>query len=169
MIPELAGRRAVLVPMRVEDQELLARWLNEPANQGLWLGHEASRGEVAKRWDKEYFDDAYPQKGRAFRIDIDKKPLGAVVHGPVFGDPRNCLVELLLTSAADAEVGADAVRALTQYLFDQLLVRKVWAEVAPEDARALEAFAVAEYTSAGRTAEGGKVVLQRARPPARRR
>lgn len=169
MIPELAGRRAVLVPMRGEDLELLARWVSEPANQAVWFGREATRAEVARRWDKEYFDDAYPQRGRAFRIDLEHKPIGAVIHGPVFGDPRNCLVELVLASAADAEVGADAVRALIQYLFDQLLVRKVWAEVAPQDTRALEAFAAAEYTSAGRTAEGGKVVLQRARPPARRR
>lgn len=167
MIPELAGRRTVLIPMRGEDQDLLVKWLSAPENHEAWFGREVTRADVAKRWNREFFDDAYPQKGRAFRIDVDHKPVGAAVHGPVFGEPRNALVELLLAPGVGGDVGADAVRALTQYLFDGLLVRKAWAEVAPRDPRGLEAFAAAEYEPAGRTAEQGWVVLQRMRPAAR--
>lgn len=169
MIPELAGKRCVLVPMRVEDQELLAKLLNDPANRAAWFGREVNRNDVTRKWDKEYFDDAYPQKGRAFRIEVDKKPVGAALHGVVFGDPRNVLLELLLAGDQPAEIGADAVRALTEYVFGQLLVRKAWAEVSPQDPRALEAFAAAEYQPAGKTAEGDRVVMQRMRPATKHR
>lgn len=168
MIPELAGKRCVLIPMRVEDQELLTRLVNDPANRAAWFGREVTRNDITQRWNREYFDDAYPQKGRAFRIEVDKKPVGAAIHGVVFGEPRNVLLELLLAGDQPAEVGADAVRALTEYVFGQLLVRKAWAEVSPQDPRSLEAFAAADYQPTGRTADQGKVVLQRDRPSSKK-
>lgn len=167
MIPDLVGKRVVLTPMRVEEAELLAKWLSEPANQPHWFGRAADRGDIGKQWGSEYFDDAYPQRGRAFVVRLDRAPVGVALHGPVFGQPRMALVELVLAEAADAGIGSDAVRTLTQYLFDALLVRKAWAEVAPGDERAVTSFLGAEYEGAGRTAEEGRLVLQRERPATR--
>lgn len=166
-IPDLAGKRILLIPMRADDAELLAKWMGDPANRPHWLGREAKHGDVTRRWNSEFFDDAYPQRGRAFRIEERKDALGAVIHGPVFGSPRNANVELLLAPGVDSSLGEDALHALLDYVFGQLLVRKAWAEVAPEDARHLQAFLAAGFVEHGRTAQGGKLVLMRERPPAR--
>jgi RimJ/RimL family protein N-acetyltransferase len=168
-ISELAGKRVTLVPMRLEEADLVAKWVSEPSVQARWFGKAASRHEVLERWPPVFFDDAFPQKGRMFRIDEGGAPVGGVAHGVVFGAPRNVMVELLLTPSASAETGADAVRALGPYLFESLLVHKAWAEVPPDQVREVASFEQAGYARAGFTAEGGRAILQRERPEAGRR
>lgn len=160
MFPELSGREVTLVPMRLDEAGLLVRWVNE--NPEHWFGQMVGRVEVLRRWPPEVFDDAYPMKGRAFRIEVARQPVGAVVHGAVFGQPRNARLDLVLAGGAEARSGGDAVEALARYLFDALRVRVLWAELVPADARGLEAFTAAGFEPRAPTPEG-RVVLRRER------
>jgi hypothetical protein len=157
VIPELSGKRVTLVPMRIGEAELMVRWAREQGMGG------ASREEVLQRWPPVMFDDAYPMKGRVFRIDERGAPVGAVVQGEVWGEPRNCRIELVLGTDAAAEPGSDAIDTLSRFLFEVLRVPVLWAELPPGDARGLAAFAGAGFELRAPTAEG-KVVLRRERP-----
>lgn len=162
-VPDLVGRRVLLQPMRLQDADLVVRWVNEPAQRRFWFGREASRSEVLARWPPVFFDDAYPQKGRIFRIDAGGAPVGAALYNPVWGLPRSARLELVLDAFVEADVGADALDALARYLPEALHVEDLWAEVHPDDARALAAFGRAGFEAHGRTADQGLAILRRSR------
>lgn len=165
-VPDLVGKKVVLVPMRLEEADLLVKWVNEPDQRGRWFGREASRAEVLERWPPVMFDDAYPQKGRAFRVDERRVPLGAVLYHALWGRPRNARLELVLAGGVGPEPGSDAVDALARYLFDALRAHDLWTEVPGDDSRDIAAFEGAGFQRAGATAEEGKAILRRVRPPA---
>jgi RimJ/RimL family protein N-acetyltransferase len=167
-VPDLVGKQVVLVPMRADDLDLLHRWLGEPTNAPYWYGPAPDRARLAERWPRPTFDDAYPQRGRAFRIEAGGKPLGAAIHGPVFGQPRNVLLELVLAPGEGPDIGEDAIRSLAQYVFTALLVRKAWAEVHPEDSRTLAAYRAAGFQEQGHRTAQGQVVLHLERPSPRK-
>jgi hypothetical protein len=150
MAHDLVGKAVTLVPMRLDD----VRWL------AAWLG--SGRTKVLARWPPVFFDDAYPRKGRAFRVDVAGEPRGAVVHGAFWGQPASVNVELIPGALGEAEA-ADAIDALCRFLFESLHARTVWSELAPGDAAALAAFEAAGFRRERSTSEG-RLAMQRGSP-----
>lgn len=161
-IPELVGRHTVLVPMRLEEAQLIAAWVSDPSQAAWWFGRKVGRAEVLQRWPPVFFDDAYPLKGRAFRVDEGHTPVGAAIHGAVEGKPRSVPVELVLAPRVSALVGSDALDALAPYLFDGIHAHRATAELHPGDERGLAAFRGAGYTRTGPSR--GRELLERLRP-----
>lgn len=146
--PDLVGERVVLVPMWLEQADLLARWLGVP------------RPAVLARWPPVFFDDAFPQKGRAYAVEAHGAAVGAVLHHEVRGAPRAVRVELVRHAGLDAAMAADALRTLAGYVARALGVRALWAELAPTDAAGLEAFVAAGFRITAEDA--ARVRLERA-------
>lgn len=167
-MPDLVGKRALVVPMRLEGADLLAAWMSAPDAQARWFGRPASRAMVLARWPPVMFDDAYPRKGRAFLIESAGAARGAVLYHAMWGKPAHALLELVPGPGLDAALAADALDALVRYLFDGLRAAKAWAELPPGDALGAQAFEAAGFAPRGRTADG-LAVVHRARADARRR
>jgi hypothetical protein len=134
MIPDFVGRHCTLAPMRLDEAPTLAAWIEPrpPAEAAT------ARAAVLKRWPSVYFDDAYPQKGRAFRIVAQGKAFGAAIHGAVEGAPRGCRIDLLLAPGTPREVATEAVKLLLRYVFETLHLQRVWADI-PSGAAELQA------------------------------
>lgn len=158
MIPDLFGKRVRLVPMRLDEADQVVQWAN--ADPARWFGRAATRAEVLERWPPVLFDDAYPQKGRLFRLEVEGKVMGGLLHGSIWGAPRQTNLELLLLPTGTAEVATDAIECLARWLFDDMRVRKVWAELPPGDERSGKAFQDAGFRQEKTTADG-HVVLAR--------
>ncbi|HEV8361074.1 MAG TPA: hypothetical protein VGR28_11525 [Candidatus Thermoplasmatota archaeon] len=164
-IPDLVGKDVLLVPMRQDDIHVLVAWLNAPGPRALAGGRDVARAEVMRRWPSEFFDDAYPQKGRAFRIERRGEVLGAAIYHPIFGAPRASRLELVPAPGITAEQASDALDALARYVFGEHHVREAWAELPEADELGLAAFRAAGFAARGKTADGARAVLRRAAPP----
>ena len=137
----LRGERVLLRPVRSEDAERLVRIRNEP--------------EVARRWGsvdiEEEIDEELIGANEAFVIEVNGEAVGAIQYGEE-NDPmyRHANMDIFLaTSRHGRGLGAEAIRLLARYLFEERGHHRLTIDPAAENAPAIRAYEKVGFRGVG--------------------
>jgi [ribosomal protein S5]-alanine N-acetyltransferase len=131
-MPNIRGQLTTLRAMTRGDLTLLHRWLNDPNVMQWWDGrdHPATFDRVEARYRRSL--EGSDRDHHRLMIDVERdgeiRTIGIVEYGRVLPRVRNTQIDVLIGEAEfrDAGYGTDALRAVIQYLFEQLKVHRVW-------------------------------------------
>lgn len=128
----LRGERVLLRPVRPEDAERLVRIRNEP--------------EVARCWGsvdiEEEVDEELIGANEAFVIEVNGEAVGAIQYGEE-NDPmyRHANMDIFLATARHGRgLGAEAIRLLARYLFEERGHHRLTIDPAADNAAAICAY-----------------------------
>ena len=134
--------RPVLHELLDDDLELMARASDTPARP-------ASLAELEHRFE-ERLEESDPRTMR-FVIEVDEELIGECELHFIDHFQRTCHLGITLGRAYWSKgFGQDAVRALVDFAFRDLAMRKVGLEVLADDERAVGAYAKAGFVEEGR-------------------
>ena len=132
----------VLHELLDDDLELMARASDTPARP-------ASLAELEHRFE-ERLEESDPRTMR-FVIEVDEELIGECELHFIDHFQRTCHLGITLGRAYWSKgFGQDAVRALVDFAFRDLAMRKVGLEVLADDERAVGAYAKAGFVEEGR-------------------
>jgi len=141
----------VLVPIRPEEKEEFYKLATESEGSKFWYGDRGvdipTKDDFFEDWNESYFDIISPEKGQCFWIIVDGEKIGQVNYNKI--DLENKKVELDIIVGDEAKMGkgygADALKTLINYLFDNFDVNKIWIEPRANNPRAIRAYEKAGF------------------------
>ena len=131
--PRLRGERVTLRPLEAADVPRLAEIAAEPEVARWWLG--LSEGDLVELAGSE--EETVP-----FVVELDGETIGlAQVGEETEPDYRHANVDLFLTSARHGQgLGADTVRTLAHWLFDERGHHRITIDPAVANERAIRSY-----------------------------
>lgn len=172
----IQGEKVVLRPMTVEEMPLFYEWATQSDGTEYWYG-ELAGGSIPTRekffqgWKRHYFDGSEPEKGRCFAIFVDERAIGQVNYNVIDAVKRSVELDIIIADADDMNkgYGSDALKALTQYLFENMNVQRCWIEPGEFNRRAIRAYEKAGFRPVARYIKNSrKQVLLDIRKPSGR-
>lgn len=134
MEPErLRGERVTLRPLEAADVPRLARIAAEPEVAGWWLGLD----------EQDLLEKASPNEdGFVFAVELDGEVIGlAEANEETDPDYRHASIDLFLTTAAHGRgPGADTVRTLARWLFEERGHHRLTIDPAVGNVRAIRSY-----------------------------
>jgi aminoglycoside 6'-N-acetyltransferase len=134
MEPErLRGERVTLRPLEAADVPRLARIAAEPEVAGWWLGLD----------EQDLLEKASPNEdGFVFAVELDGEVIGlAEANEETDPDYRHASIDLFLTTAAHGRgLGADTVRTLARWLFEDRGHHRLTIDPAVANVRAIRSY-----------------------------
>lgn len=158
----LPGQKVILRPMTVEEMPMFYQWATQSDATPYWYGElqgdeVPTYEEFLKDWKRYYFDGSNPGRGRCFVILVEDEPIGQVNYNEI--DQRNRSVELDIIIAKDIHknrgYGTDALKILTDYLFEHMGIEICWIDVIAKNPRAIRAYEKAGFQKVKRFFDGG--------------
>ena len=131
--PRLRGERVTLRPLEAADVPRLAEIAAEPEVAGWWLG--LSEEDLVELAGSE--EETVP-----FVVELDGETIGlAQVGEETEPDYRHANVDLFLTSARHGQgLGADTVRTLAHWLFEERDHHRITIDPAAANERAIRSY-----------------------------
>ena len=132
-LERLRGERVTLRPLEVADVPRLARIAAEPEVARWWLG----LGE------QDLLEKAGPDEdGFVFAVELDGEVIGlAEANEEVDPDYRHASIDLFLATAAHGRgLGADTVRTLARWLFEERGHHRLTIDPAAANVRAIRSY-----------------------------
>jgi len=144
---ELRGERVTLRPMTLRERRLFYQWATRSDATPFWYGDlygddVPSYVVFRHEWPDYYFVEEAPERGRAFAIVHQGRPIGQINYNKIEKRDRSVELDILIAHQKDQNrgLGSDAIRTLVSYLFTQMKVRRCRIEVVSENPRAVKAF-----------------------------
>jgi RimJ/RimL family protein N-acetyltransferase len=147
--PVIQAERVCLRPMRPGEAERFRAWAAETP---WWYGtgRAPAREAFLAEWGAHAFEGPATERGRVFVIEHGGEAAGAVAYNEVHPVHRACEIEIVLDEAHTGRgYGPDALRALSDWLFAELDVNRVYAFPHAGNARAHRAYEKAGFTREG--------------------
>ena len=128
------------------------RMVNDLEHVGRFIGRrtEPVSEEKERKWVREKLDE------KAVLFSMIEKSSGAFIGNIELMDFTETEAELgIAITAAKQELGygTEAIRAVTDYAFDQLVLKRVFLKVYPDNARALRVYVKCGFREYDRTEE----------------
>ncbi|MBR0199454.1 MAG: GNAT family N-acetyltransferase [Oscillospiraceae bacterium] len=128
------------------------RMVNDLEHVGRFIGRrtEPVSEEKERKWVREKLDE------KAVLFSMIEKSSGAFIGNIELMDFTETEAELgIAITAAKQELGygTEAIRAVTDYAFDQLVLKRVFLKVYPDNARAIRVYEKCGFREYGRTEE----------------
>lgn len=160
----LTGEKVQLKATTVEDIPLFYTFATDSPATPFWYGDlygdkVPTYDEFIADWKSYYFDGSAPECGRSFLILFAGQPIGQINYNEI--DRADHSVELdIIIAAADNTgkgLGSDALRTLTQYLFQNMNVRVCYVNAIASNARAIRAYEKAGFKIESEFEKHGKL------------
>ncbi len=150
----LKGKKITLKPILPKDKDSFFEIATKSYGSQFWYDdtekEKQSRTAFFKDWTKEYFDINKPKKGQCFWIILNGKTIGVITHSEI---DRSQKTEIDIIIAEEKNTskgyGADALYALSKYLFEEQNVNRIWLEVRENNPRALKCYLKAGFKREG--------------------
>jgi aminoglycoside 6'-N-acetyltransferase len=129
----LRGERVTLRPLETGDVPRLAEIAAEPEVARWWLGLT----------EQDLREKAGPDEGGLiFTVELDREPIGLAQAGEELDpDYRHASIDLFLGTAWQGQgLGADAVRTLAQWLFEERRHHRITIDPAVANKRAIRTY-----------------------------
>jgi aminoglycoside 6'-N-acetyltransferase len=129
----LRGERVTLRPLETGDVPRLAEIASEPEVARWWLGLT----------EQDLLEKAGPgEDALVFAIELDREPIGLVQAGEELDpDYRHANIDLFLGTAWQGQgLGADTVRTLARWLFEERGHHRITIDPAVANERAIRAY-----------------------------
>ena len=147
------GEFVTLRPMHIKERFRFFKWATNSEATPYWYGQRTG-DEVPSyivfklEWPDHYFTGEKPKKGQCFAIEESGKTIGQVNYNEIDPKSKSTNLDILIPEVKfqNRGFGTDAVRILTQYLFEELDVNKCWAEVNIQNQRAIRTLKKAGFT-----------------------
>ena len=128
------------------------RMVNDLEHVGRFIGRrtEPVSEEKERKWVREKLDE------KAVLFSMIEKSSGAFIGNIELMDLRDTEAELGIAITAakqDLGYGTEAIRAVTDYAFDQLGLKRVFLKVYPDNARAIRVYEKCGFREYDRTEE----------------
>jgi len=158
----IRGEKVALRPIMVDEIPIFYQWATESEAAPFWYGelygdHVPTYQEFIQEWQRHYFDGSEPEKGKCFVILVGNKAIGEINYNEI--DRENNSVELDIIIAEDRDknkgYGTDALKTLTNYLFQNMKIQLCWLETIPQNPRAIRAYEKAAFKQTKTYAKNG--------------
>ena len=128
------------------------KMVNDLEHVGRFIGRrtEPVSEEKERKWVREKLDE------KAVLISMIEKSSGAFIGNIELMDFTETEAELGIAITAakqDRGYGTEAIRAVTDYAFDQLVLKRVFLKVYPDNARAIRVYEKCGFREYDRTEE----------------
>jgi len=143
---ELKGKEVVLVPIKPEEKEEFYELATKSYGSKFWHDEEETKTLTKEKffqdWHDGYFDLSSPEKGQCFWIVVNRRKIGQVNYNKIDKKNKKVEVDIIIGSKEDMGkgYGADALKTLMKYLFENLGVNKIWIESRANNPRAIRAY-----------------------------
>jgi diamine N-acetyltransferase len=145
----IRGDRVVLRATERDDLPRYVRWLNDPAVLEFFGPYVPFSLAAEERWFEEQLQDS---SQRNFAIDLEGRHIGGC--GFCHIDPRNRRAEVgLFIGEPDLwnqGLGADVVRALVHFGFEELNLHRIYLRVFEENERGVNCYEKVGFRREGR-------------------
>ncbi len=150
-VMNLIGDKVMLIPMVSEDKDDFFILATQSDGSNYWYDEKQksalNQDQFFQDWTDAYFDPAEIHGGQCFWIEVSKRCIGQINYNQI--DIHNLKTELdiIIGNASDMGkgYGTDALKTLSNYLFSQLHLHKLWIEARANNPRAMSAYAKAGF------------------------
>ena len=140
----IRGQKVVLRPMTVDEIPIFYKWATQSDSTPFWYddGRIQTYEEFTQDWKRYYFDGSEPEEGRCFVILVSGRPIGEVNYNDINRQDNSVELDIIIAKDADKNkgYGTDALRTLTNYLFQNMKIQLCWIEATAKNTRAIRAY-----------------------------
>jgi len=146
------GERITLRPLTLKERYRFFKWATQSEATPFWYG-KRSGDEVPSyivfklEWSEHYFTGAEPEKGQCFAIEVCGIPIGQINYNEIQAEDRTTTLDVLIPHSTHQNrgFGTDAIKTLSKYLFQQMLIGRCRVDLEARNTRAIQAFKKAGY------------------------
>lgn len=158
----ILGEKVILRPMTVDEILIFYQWATQSDSAPFWYGelygtHVPTYEEFTRDWKRYYFDGSEPEKGRCFIILVGNKAIGQINYNEINRENNSVELDIIIAEDADKNkgYGTDALKTLTNYLFQNMKIKLCWIEHITKNPRAIRASEKAGFKTTKTFVSGG--------------
>ena len=133
-------------PMNTSELPIFYQWATQSDSAPFWYGelystHVPTYEEFTRDWKRYYFDGSEPEKGRCFVILVGNRVIGQVNYNEINRDNNSVELDIIIAKDTDKNkgYGTDALKILTNHLFQNMNVQSCVIEHVTRNPRAIRA------------------------------
>ena len=139
----IRGNKVILRPMTTEEIPVFYQWATQSEATPFWYedGIIPTYEAFIRDWKRYCFDGSEPEKGRCFTILIGDKAIGQINYNEINRDNNSVELDIIIAEDADKNkgYGTDALKTLTNYLFQNMNIQSCFIEHVTKNPRAIRA------------------------------